>query len=165
MIWIAFTATPQLEFSVAEAIAKLGAEKTIVPSHQARIVKNGKARSVRRPLAPGYVFAAFHGFEALHAAWHALKLVKGLRGAVNFDANSERRYSLLTPMDVRALYEMRAAEVEETSKHRPGDRVLIRNKLMMGIVERMARGKVIAIVDMFGKSHTVTVSEDQVEAA
>lgn len=165
-IWIAYRVTPQLEFSVAEALDKLGTEKVIVPKISVtKRTKDGLWHRLR-PVAPGYVFAAYHGYDALAAAWAPTRLVKGCHGVVGID----NRPSLLTPMDIRALYamEVAAAEPHVEAGLKPGDKLRIkrgRHADLAAVVSRLSRGQVIASVSLFGKSHEVSIPLDQVEAA
>ena len=166
-IWLAYRVTPQLEFHCAEAIDKLGTERVLVPKSKVTIrgIK-GRPRIVTRPLAPGYVFAAYHGWQAFADAFVACKLVRGWRGVVGAD----NRPWLLSPMDVRALYamEVAAAEPHVEAGMKPGDRINIRKGLhanLHAVVARLDKGSVIATVTMFGRPHDVAIPMDQIEAA
>lgn len=166
MIWLAFRATPGLEFRVADDLGKL-ADTVMVPASSVTIRRRskGEPRKITRPIAPGYVFAAWKGgFQALEDCWHPMRLIRGLHGVLRFGD----RLALLSPLDVAALRAMAVAEAEATiaPSRSKGDRVRIKRghyAAIRGIVERLERGNVVAIVDMFGKRHRVTVPEADVE--
>lgn len=166
MIWLPFRCSSGLEFYVAEKMTNL-ADKVLVPKSKTTIkASKGKPRIVTRALAPGYVFASFHGFEAFGHAFGPMRLIKGFHGALQMDG----RAILLTPMDIRALHamEVAAAEPYAEASLKPADRVKIRRGRygeITAIVDRLSGANVVVTFDLFGKSNTATVPVDQVEAA
>jgi transcription antitermination factor NusG len=162
MIWHAYVVAPQQEFRVQEDMIKLGA-RTLVPAEWVwRRVRNGaKPAALRRPVIPGYVFGAFVG----GVPYQPLRLVRGLKGLVGFGGVPSVIPSPAIP-GLQALE--RPKDHQAPAKFRLGDAIRIKRGLhaeLAAVVHGLQGGEVLAIVTLFGKSHSVRVNEREVEAA
>lgn len=161
MIWHAYKTAAQAEFRIQEKMIALGA-RTVVPAQwQWRRVKNARPVPRRRPVMPGYVFAGFN-----EVPWWALSVVDGLHGVVSFNGRPAIIPAKAIP--TIAAMEQPLQELSQGPKFRMGQAIKIKRGMyaeLSALVDGFERGKVIAIVEMFGKQARVPVAEDQVEAA
>lgn len=153
--------TSHIEWQVQKALINLGA-KTIVPGEwEWRKGAKGKMVPGKKPACQGYVIA---GFDVV--PWQALRLVPGLIGCVSFDGTP----AILTAADCMAVAAMERPlnKVQCVEKFSKDQRVRIKtgpHAELPGVVQAWKAGKVITLVEMFGKSFEVTVDESAVEAA
>lgn len=154
--------TSHIEWQVQKDMIKLGA-KTIVPGEwEWRKGAKGKMVPAKRPALQGYVVAGFD-----NVPWQALRLVSGLAGLISFDGTP----AILSPQDriaiaamERPLNKLRVA----SAKFETGQKVFIKRgpfAEIPAVVNSWKAGKVIAIVELFGKLSEVVVDDDSVEAA
>ncbi len=154
--------TSHIEWQVQKDLIRLGA-KTIVPGEwEWRKGAKGKMVPTKRPALQGYVVAGFAGVP-----WQALRLVSGIAGCVSFDGTP----ALVTAADRMAIAAMERPLVKikvPSGKFQAGDKVLIKRgpfAEIPAVVESWKAGKVIALVELFGKVSEVAVDSDSVEAA
>lgn len=159
MIWHAYKTAAQAEFRIQEKMIALGA-RTVVPAQwQWRRVKNARPVPRRRPVIPGYVFAGFN-----EVPWWALSVVDGLHGVVSFDGRPAIIPDKVIP-SIAAL-EQPLRELSQGPRFRMGQAIKIKRGAfaeLAAVVDGFERGKVVAIVHMFGKSARVPVSMEHLE--
>lgn len=76
MSWFVVLSNPRAERLAACSIKELGID-VLLPEYVQRIRRGGKSARIRRPLFPGYLFAAFH-WE--HPKWPEIFSRRGVRG-------------------------------------------------------------------------------------
>ena len=139
--------TSHIEWQVQKDLIRLGA-KTIVPGEwEWRKGAKGKMVPAKRPALQGYVVAGF-----TDVPWQALRLVSGIAGCVSFDGSP----AVVTAADRMAIAAMERPLVK--IKRGPFAEI-------PAVVEAWKAGKVIALVELFGKVFEVVVDGDSVEAA
>ena len=160
--WVILTCRPRMEFRARDEIHGLGLSALVPVEFKLRQMAKAITR-IKRPVLPGYVFAALPTADD----WHAIGGIDGVRLPLRLDG----RWATLTAAQVRAL-EVLSQPAEQSrnegSAHRIGDRIRIRRGAMAeleAVVASVAGGNIVAIVDLFGKQHQVTVPAEQVEAA
>lgn len=131
MIWHALKVRPQKERDVRNELFALGAHALVPVEFKPCTI--GRRRTHRiRPIAPGYVFAAWDG----RVPWGELRLVDGYVGPMAFGP----RLATLTQAQVDAL-ELLSTDAPGHAKalyrYKIGDRVR---------VERGARAEIMALV-------------------
>jgi hypothetical protein len=158
MAWTVLLTAPQREFKVRDELT-LSEVEAYVPV-EFRLGKGRLARALKRPVAPGYVFANV-------SDWGMLRTIDGLRSRpvclvdslpVQLTANEVTAIQALS----RPLTELSGP----THRLRPGERIAIKRNHLATIYALVTRidkkGRPIATVDMLGKSHDVVVTEDMI---
>lgn len=161
MIWHAYKTAPQAEFRVQEKLITLGARTVVPVQWHWRRVKNARPVPRRKPVITGYVFAGFK-----EVPWWALSIVDGLHGVVSF--NGRPAIIPATAIPTIAAMEQPLRDMAQGPKFRMEQKIKIKRGMfaeLSAVVDGFERGKVIAIVEMFGKQARVPVAEEHIEAA
>ena len=150
---------PQREFRVRDQLHDLGLAAYVPIEFQTTWYPKGRSVTRRLPLIRGYVFAAVDD-------WMPVRAIAEVTGALLLDG---------APVTLTAA-EMAAVEALSRPMQRAipsatwvrGDAVTIRRGAwaqLTGVVDRIERGKVVAVVEMFGKRSEVRLDPAVVEAA
>ena len=161
MAWTILLTQPQMEFRVRDELHRKGAW-ALVPV-EFRLSKGRHQRALRRPVLPGYCFAAIEDWNILHR-------VDGLRGRpVMMIGAAPAQMSQREINAVEVLSWPLAAIRQTGNRLRPGDRIRIKVGAMADLsacIDRITKsGRAVATVELFGKTHAVTLTDDQYEAA
>lgn len=161
MAWHILLTTPGAEFKVRDELHRLGMW-SLVPV-EFRLSKRKDGRPLRRPVLPGYCFADIEAF-------HLLTSIDGLRSRPVMMLDG--RPAAMLPREVTALEALSrplAAIRSPGTRLRPGDRIKIKVGAMADLtacIDRITkRGRAVAIVELMGKRHEISVEPEQVEAA
>lgn len=165
-MWTILLTTPQSEFRVRDELHRRGLSAYVpVEFRWAR----GKAKRIMRaPVMPGYVFAEVNRWSDLGPDASG-RAIDGLR----------TRPALLiegkpASMSVNAVVALQAlsqplAKVARGSRLNIGDRIKIKLGALTDLQADVARvtlkGQPVAIMQLFGKQHEVTLGDGQWEAA
>ena len=160
MTWHILLTQPQAEFKVRDDLHRRGIW-ALVPV-EFRLGKGKDQRLLKRPVLPGYCFAAIEN-------WSILDRMDGLRSrpVMMLDglpaALSQREVNALEVLS-RPLAAIRAPR-----KLRPGDRIKIKVGAFADLsacVDRITKqGKAVAIVELFGRPSPVVLNRNEYEAA
>lgn len=161
MAWHILLTSPGAEFKVRDELHRLGAW-ALVPV-EFRLSKRKDQRPLKRPVLPGYVFGAIED-------WRILANVDGLRSRPVLMLDG--RPASMSDREVKALEVLSrplAALRSPGNRLRPGDRIKIKVGAMADLsacIERITKkGNAVAVFELFGKTHHITVPPDQCEAA
>ncbi len=183
MAWHILLTTPGAEFKVRDELHRKGTW-ALVPV-EFKLSKRKESRPLRRPVMPGYVFAKIDNWTAIlqpsirtvrvgdddfaHEPG-ALRPMEGLRARPV--ATFEGRPVELTKEQVDALEILsRPASALKTpgKKLRPGDRIRIKVGAfaqLSALVDAIgAKGRAVAIVELFGRPTPVVLKRNEYEAA
>jgi transcription antitermination factor NusG len=158
MAWHILTVAPQREFAVRDELHELGWSALVpVEFRFRRPPRGGKPLPIRKPRLPGYVFADV-------ATWRGLHGLRGWVGSIHSDGGPYR----LTGAQVAAVEALSVpvAAIQTETRWRVGEKVRIKRGALAeleGIIEVIRRGKPIAAVEMFGKTHRVALDPDIIE--
>ena len=166
MSWTILLTTPQNEFRVRDELHRRGLSAYVpVEFRWAR----GKTKTVlRRPVIPGYVFAEVHRWADLGPDASG-RAVDGLRSRPVMLI--EGRPAVMTQAAVVALEALSQprAKVARGTRLNIGDRIKIKlgalTDLQADVARITAKGQPVAIVQLFGKQHEVTLGDGQWQAA
>lgn len=158
MTWTVLLTAPQREFHVRDDLT-LSDVPAYVPV-EFRLGKGRVSRTLKRPIAPGYVFADI-------ADWGMLRNVDGLRSRPVLAIDGQP--VAVSPAELHAIMELSRPSselVRGSIRLTPGQRVEIKRGNLItinGIIDRiLKRGRAIALVEMMGKTHEITITEDMV---
>jgi transcription antitermination factor NusG len=156
MTWHILTVAPQREFAVRDELHELGWSALVPVEFRFRKVKrNTKPLPVRSPRVPGYVFADVE-------TWHSLRSVPDWWGIIHSDGRPYR----MSEMQISAVEALSVSAAAIPGKWQPGQRIRIKRGALTqleGIIEVIRKGKPVASVEMFGKTHRVTLDPDIIE--
>lgn len=149
---------PCSEFKARDELHRLGMTAYVPVEFSTSKFGRGRETIRKAPVVRGYVFAAVND-------WTVVRAVREVTGALIIND----RPATLTPTQSAAL-ELLSRPLERANSHgwNPGDRVRVRRGAFAeldAIVSQIKRGHVIATVEMMGKTHTVKIAMDQMEAA
>lgn len=152
---------PSSEFRVRDELHRMG-RNAFVPV-EFSVSRFGKGRETIRksPVIRGYVFAAIPDI-----AWDGTRrLLPQIKGKIGIDG----RPTTLTASQMAAV-ELLSRPVERANRTgwSPGDKVRVRRGAyaeLEAVVAEIKRGTVIAHVELFGKTHSVRVPLQSLEAA
>ena len=156
MSWHILTVAPQHEFRVRDELHDLGWSALVPVEFRFRKVKrNTKPLPVRSPRVPGYVFADVE-------TWHSLRSVPNWWGIIHSDGRPFR----LNDLQISAIEALSVSAAAIPGRWQPGQRIRIKRGALTqleGIIEVIRRGKPIAAVEMFGKTHRIPVDPEIIE--
>ena len=160
MSWTILLTTPQSEFRVRDELIERGAS-AVVPV-EFRWSRGETKRPMRRPVIPGYVFADIERWEVIFG-----KPLDGLRTRPVLLI--EGRPANLTANAVSSLLALSRPIQGPRPQVRIGDRLRVKlghlTDLQADVARITAKGQPVAVVEMFGKRHEVTLEAGQWEAA
>jgi hypothetical protein len=158
MTWTVLLTAPQREFKVRDDLT-LSDVPAYVPV-EFRMGKGPGARALKKPIAPGYVFADI-------ADWGMLRNVDGLRSRPVLAIDGQP--ITVSPAELHAIMELSrplSALARGNSRLTPGQRIEIKRGNLIklnGIIDRILRnGKAIALIELMGKTHAITITEEMV---
>ena len=158
MTWTVLLTAPQKEFRVRDDLT-LSDVPAYVPV-EFRLGKGRHARALKRPIAPGYVFADVSDWGMLHT-------VDGLRSRPVLAIDGQPL--TLSPAELHAILELSRplSELKRgTTKLTPGQRIAIKRGNLItinAIIDRITKhGKAIALFELMGKTHNVVVTEEMI---
>lgn len=161
MAWHILLTTPGAEFKVRDELHRKGVW-ALVPV-EFRLSKGRTARALKRPVLPGYCFAAIED-------WRVIQRVDGLRSRPVM--LMEGAPAALTQKQIDALQVLSrplAALRSPGKRLRPGDRIRIKfgafNELSALVDTISTKGKAVALVDIFGRPTPVVLNRNEYEAA
>lgn len=161
MAWHILLTTPGNEFKVRDELHRKGVW-ALVPV-EFRLSKGKDKRAMKRPVLPGYCFAAIEN-------WAVIDRMDGLRSRPTLMI--EGRPAALTTGEVSALEVLSRplAAIRSPGKRlRPGDRIKIKVgafATLTALIDRIStKGKAVAIVELFGRPSPVVLSRNEYEAA
>lgn len=180
MSWTILLTSPQSEFKVRDELIERGAS-AVVPV-EFRWTRGKAKRIVKQPLLPGYVFAEIENWSTLvqrttrtirigkddfvHEEGMA-HLLDGLRTRPVLMI--EGAPARLSPSAVNALLALSRPIQGPRPTVRIGDRLRVKlghfTDLQADVARITAKGQPVAVVEMFGKRHEVTLEPGQWEAA
>lgn len=159
-MWTILLTTPQNEFRVRDELHHRGAA-ALVPV-DFRWSRGGIKKPVRQPVIPGYVFAEIERWETVFGT-----PLDGLRRRPVLLI--EGRPATLSPNAVTSLLGLSRAAAGPRPRVRIGDRLRVKighaTDLQADVARITAKGQPVAVVQLFGKQHEVTLGDGQWEAA
>lgn len=184
MTWTILLTTPQSEFRVRDELHRRGLSAYVpVEFRWTRHTVKPK-RAMRLPVLPGYVFAEIDHWSAL-----VQRTTRTVRIGENEFVHED---GMLVPLDglaarpilmiegkpavmsINAVIALQAlsqplTKVARGTRLNIGDRIKIKigalTDLQADVARITAKGRPVAVVQLFGKDHTVTLGDGQWEAA
>ena len=160
MSWTILLTTPQSEFRVRDELIERGAS-AVVPV-EFRWSRGETKRPMRRPVIPGYVFAVIDNWATVFT-----RPLSGLSSRPVLLI--EGRPALLSQDAADALLALSRPIQELRQSVRIGDRLRVKlghlTDLQADVARITAKGQPVAVVQLFGKAHEVTLTDGQWEAA
>lgn len=161
-MWTILLTTPQNEFRARDELHRRGLSAYVPVEFR---WQRGKAKRIlRQPVIPGYVFAEVNRWEDLGG-----KPIDGLR--TRSVLLVEGKPASMSPAAVVALQALSQplTKVARGTRLNIGDRIRIKigalTDLQADVARITMRGQPVAIVQLFGKQHEVTLGDGQWEAA
>ena len=162
MTWTILLTTPQSEFRVRDELHRRGLS-AYVPV-EFRWTRGKAKRILRAPVIPGYVFAEVNRWESLGG-----KPIDGLRTRPVLLVEGKPASMTATAVVALQALSQPLAKVARGSRLNIGDRIKIKigalTDLQADVARITAKGHPVAVVQLFGKDHTVTLVDGQWEAA
>ncbi len=166
MSWTILLTTPQSEFRVRDELHRRGLSAYVPVEFR---WQRGKAKRIlRSPVMPGYVFAEVNRWSDLGPDATG-RAIDGLRSRPALLI--EGRPASMTANAVLALQALSQplTKVARGTRLNIGDRIKIKigalTDLQADVARITAKGQPVAVVQLFGKDHTVTLGDGQWEAA
>lgn len=181
-MWTILLTTPQSEFKVRDELHRRGLSAYVPVEFR---WQRGKAKRIlRQPVIPGYVFADITDWRQLVTRTTRTvrigendfihqegmtELIDGLRSRPALEI--EGKPAVMAPHAVAALQTLSRPITEAAGGNRiaVGDRIKIKigalTDLQADVARITAKGQPVAVVQLFGKDHTVTLVDGQWEAA
>lgn len=182
MSWTILLTTPQSEFRVRDELHRRGLS-AYVPV-EFRWARGRAKRIMRAPVIPGYVFAEIgHWSQLVQKTTRTIRigendfvhqegmtvLLDGLRDRPIYMI--EGKPAVMAPHAVMALQTLSQplAKVARGNRLAVGDRIKIKigalTDLQADVARITTKGQPVAIVQLFGKTHEVALTDGQWEAA
>lgn len=165
--------SPNSEFRVRDDLHQLGLSALVPVEFKlirkwvtVWVMRNGveiaekQQRFLKQPVIRGYVFAGLDVCD-----WASVTAIREVKGALWIDGRPAR----LTGTQTAALELLsRPANRSNASGWSPGDITRVRKGAWTefeAVVQSIKKGKIVAIVNLFGRPNEVTLSPDQLEPA
>lgn len=173
---------PCSEFTVRDELHMMGLIAFVPVIFSVSKFGKGKETIKRQAVIPGYIFAkspAKDGVQPMGLIaedWHRIRAeqkkpirVQSRLSRITGMMSGSSGAIILTPSQEAAVM-LLSRPLERANSHgwSPGDRVRVRRGAFAeldAVVSQIKRGHVIATVQMLGKTHTVKLALDQMEAA
>lgn len=161
-MWTVLRTTPIGEFRVRDGLHQIGLDAYVPVEFSVSKFGRGREAIRRHPIARGYVFA-----RVPFDAWHRLSSIREIRGAILVG----ERPVTLSQAEIDAVELLSRPLERPRGKGRqwsPGDRAVIRKGAwaqLSAVVSRVERGRVVAAVEMFGRTMEVRLSPKNLIAA
>jgi len=161
MSWTILLTSPQSEFKVRDALIERDI-RALVPV-EFRLSKRTSGEPIRRCMIPGYCFARVEN-------WAHMQRIDGLRSRPVLMIDGRPAAMPQSAIDaLEALSRPLSAIRQHGRRLSPGDRLRVKVGAIADLKATVARvtmqGRPVAIVELFGKSHEVTLEPGQWEAA
>jgi len=157
--WRILKVAPCSEFKVRDALTlDLGLSAYVPVEFKVQRYSGNREGYRRRVIIGGYVFAAIDD-------WAALEAIREVKGAIFADG----RPATLTGSQIAAIEALSQPYKQQRRRGwSAGDKARIKRGQfaeLQAIIDRIDKGKIITVVEMFGKQHALRLDPDQLEAA
>ncbi len=161
MSWHILRAAPRSEFKIRDELHWLGLSALVPVEFSVASFGKGREAIRKAPIVRGYVFA-----DVSPRDWSSIAAIREVKGAMLIND----RPATLHASEVEALELLsKPLHRPNSSRLRPGDQVAIRRGAfasLRGVVDRIEKnGKVVAMVELFGKWSEVKLRPQDLEAA
>lgn len=159
-LWHVIKVAPQREFYVRDEMHDAGMPALVPVRFASRKVRMepGGIKWVRKAVMPGYVVACFRGPED----WQAVRSIRGYHGVIYVDDKPYRISNDAIP--AIAALSVPALALQRDRSIKKGDEIKVKRGAfaeLRGIIEDIKKGKVVAVVEMFGKPNRVVLDYEQ----
>lgn len=158
--WTILRTAPCAEFKARDELHRLDISALVPVEFTTQRYRGNRESYRKRPVIRGYVFASV-GPEHMMA----LHDVPEIKGAVWLGGSP----ATLAGWEVSVLEALsQPYKQQRANRYAPGDPVRIKRGSFAeigGIIDRIEKGRIVAVVEMFGKPCEVRLEVDQMEAA
>lgn len=159
----------KVEANLKKRVESMGMQdkifRIVVPVEEMREIKDGKAKTVQRKVFPGYVLVEM---VMTDDSWYVVRNTPGVTGFVGSTGAGSKPVPLLPEEAERILRSMGMAEARPRLEVAVGDRVRVREGPFFDLIGRVEavdadRGKVVVLIDLFGRETPVECDGAHVE--